>query len=152
MNLTSLLTLGRVNLDLKSRKKSDVLHELVEMVKTGDEAEQIYQRLFEREELGSTGIGKGIAIPHCRSLLVSKLEIAVGRSAKGVSFDAIDRKPACLFFLIVAPPQDPGNQYLVTLGRVALVCQELAKRKLYLQPKTAQEMIQLIKETEEDVH
>jgi mannitol/fructose-specific phosphotransferase system IIA component (Ntr-type) len=147
-----LLTLGRVNLDLKSRKKSDVLHELVEMVKTGDEAEQIYQRLFEREELGSTGIGKGIAIPHCRSLLVSKLEIAVGRSAKGVSFDAIDRKPACLFFLIVAPPQDPGNQYLVTLGRVALVCQELAKRKLYLQPKTAQEMIQLIKETEEDVH
>ena len=149
MNLTSLLKADRVNLELKGKKKPDVLQELIAMVKGGEEAEQIFQRLHEREELGSTGIGKGIAIPHCRSLLVSKLELAVGRSTKGVGFDAIDKKPAHLFFLIVAPPQDPGNQYLVTLGRVALVCQELAKKKLYLTPRTPQEMIQLIKQTEE---
>ena len=149
MNLTSLLKAERINLGLKAKKKPDVLQELIAMVKTGDDAEQIFQRLNEREELGSTGIGKGIAIPHCRSLLVSKLELAIGRSTKGVSFDAIDKKPAQLFFLIVAPPQDPGNQYLVTLGRVALVCQELAKKKLYLGPKTPLEMIQLIKQTEE---
>jgi len=149
LNLTSLLKAERINLSLKAKKKPDVLQELIALVKTGDDAEQIFQRLHEREELGSTGIGKGIAIPHCRSLLVSKLELAIGRSTKGVSFDAIDKKPAQLFFLIVAPPQDPGNQYLVTLGRVALVCQELAKKKLYLGPKTAQEMIQLIKQTEE---
>jgi mannitol/fructose-specific phosphotransferase system IIA component (Ntr-type) len=144
-----LLKADRVNLELKGKKKPDVLQELIAMVKGGEEAEQIFQRLHEREELGSTGIGKGIAIPHCRSLLVSKLELAVGRSTKGVGFDAIDKKPAHLFFLIVAPPQDPGNQYLVTLGRVALVCQELAKKKLYLTPRTPQEMIQLIKQTEE---
>jgi len=149
LNLTSLLKADRVNLELKGKKKPDVLQELIAMVKGGEEAEQIFQRLHEREELGSTGIGKGIAIPHCRSLLVSKLELAVGRSTKGVGFDAIDKKPAHLFFLIVAPPQDPGNQYLVTLGRVALVCQELAKKKLYLTPRTPQEMIQLIKQTEE---
>jgi mannitol/fructose-specific phosphotransferase system IIA component (Ntr-type) len=82
---------------------------------------------------------------------VSKLEVAVGRSTKGVSFDTIDRKPAHLFFLIIAPPQDPGNQYLVTLGRVALVSQNLAKNKQYLEPKTPQEMIQLVREAEEKI-
>jgi mannitol/fructose-specific phosphotransferase system IIA component (Ntr-type) len=147
-----LLKVERINLDLKSKKKTDVLHELVAMCKGGEEAEQILQRLTEREELGSTGIGKGIAIPHSRSLLVNKLELALGRSTKGVSFDTIDKKPAQLFFLIVAPPQDPGNQYLVTLGRVALVCQALARNKRYMDPKTPQEMIQLIKETEEKIH
>jgi PTS system nitrogen regulatory IIA component len=109
------------------------------------------QRLVEREELGSTGIGKGIAIPHSRSLLVSKLELAIGRSTKGVSFDTIDKKPAHLFFLIVAPPQDQGNQYLVALGRVALVSQNLARNKQYLVPKTPQEMIQLIRDAEEKI-
>jgi mannitol/fructose-specific phosphotransferase system IIA component (Ntr-type) len=151
MNLTSLLKADRINLDLKARKKDDVLKELVGMIKSGDEADQIYQRLVEREDLGSTGIGKGIAIPHSRSLLVSKLELAIGRSAKGVSFDTIDKKPAFLFFLIIAPPQDPGNQYLVALGRVALVSQNLAKNKLYMEPKTPAEMIQLIRDAEEKI-
>jgi mannitol/fructose-specific phosphotransferase system IIA component (Ntr-type) len=146
------LKVERVNLDLKSKKKADVLKELVVLIKSGEDAEQIFQRLNEREELGSTGIGKGIAIPHSRSLLVSKLELALGRSTKGIAFDTIDKKPAHLFFLIVAPPQDPGNQYLVTLGRVALVCQSLAKNKKYLGPETPQEMIQLIRETEEKIH
>jgi nitrogen PTS system EIIA component len=152
LNLTSLLKAERINLDLESKKKADVLEELVAMIKTGEEASQIVQRLLEREELGSTGIGKGIAIPHSRSLLVNKLEVAIGRSTKGISFDTIDKKPALLFFLIVAPPQDPGNQYLVTLGRVALVCQSLTKNKVFLNPTTPLEMIQLIKDTEEKIH
>jgi mannitol/fructose-specific phosphotransferase system IIA component (Ntr-type) len=151
MNLTSLLKADRINLDLKAKKKEEALQELVGMIKSGDEAEQILQRLLEREELGSTGIGKGIAIPHSRSLLVSKLEVAIGRSTRGVSFDTIDKKPAHLFFLIIAPPQDPGNQYLVTLGRVALISQNLAKNKQYLEPKTPQDMIQLIREAEEKI-
>ena len=95
---------------------------------------------------------KASRFPHCRSLLVSKLELAIGRSTKGIGFDAIDKKPAQLFFLIVAPPQDPGNQYLVTLGRVALVCQELAKKKRYLEPTTPQEFIQLVREAEASIH
>ena len=149
--MTSLLKAERINLDLESKKKPDVLRELVEMVKTGEEAGQLYDRLMEREDLGSTGIGRGIAIPHSRSLLVNKLELAIGRSAKGVAFDTIDKKPAHLFFLIVAPPQDPGNQYLMTLGRVALVCQGLARNKLYMNPATPADMIQLIKEAEEKI-
>ncbi|MEO0053215.1 MAG: PTS sugar transporter subunit IIA, partial [candidate division WOR-3 bacterium] len=121
MNLTSLLRADRINLELKSKRKPEVLRELVLMIRSGDTAEQLLQTLQKREELGSTGIGRGIAIPHGRSLLLDKLEIAVGRSTKGVEFDAIDKKPVHLFFLVMAPPQDPGNQYLITLGRIALV-------------------------------
>jgi mannitol/fructose-specific phosphotransferase system IIA component (Ntr-type) len=144
-----LLLPERINLNLKSKKKADVLKELIGMIKTGSEAEQLLETLLTREELGSTGIGKGIGIPHCRSLLIDKLEIAVGRSKNGVDFNAIDKKPVHFLFLIIAPPQDPGNQYLITLGRIAMVCQELTKKKRIFEPQTAEELIALIKNIEE---
>ncbi|MEN9980078.1 MAG: PTS sugar transporter subunit IIA, partial [candidate division WOR-3 bacterium] len=83
--------------------------------------------------------------------LLDKLEIAVGRSTKGVEFDAIDKKPVHLFFLVMAPPQDPGNQYLITLGRIALVCQELTKRRQLFDPQTPEEFIELVRSLEEKV-
>ncbi len=151
MNLTSLLRVDRIDLDLKAKKKTEVLRDLVSLVRQGDDAELLLQTLLKREELGSTGIGKGIAIPHGRSLLIDKLEVAVGRSTKGVDFDSIDKKPAHMFFLIMAPPQDPGNQYLITLGRVAMVCQELAKKKRVFEPQTPEEFIELIRKLEEKI-
>lgn len=145
MNLTSLLRADRINLDLKSRRKPEVLRELVTMIRRDDDAELLLQTLMKREELGSTGIGKGIAIPHGRSLLIDRLEIAVGRSTKGIDFDAIDKKPAYLLILVMAPPQDPGNQYLITLGRVAMVCQELTKKKQLFDPQTPEEFIEMVR-------
>jgi len=152
LNLASLLKPERINLALRAKKKSEVLKELVNIIKKGEDVALLYETLMKREELGSTGIGKGIAIPHCRSLLIDKLEMAVGWSVKGVDFDSIDKKPAHLFFLIVAPPQDPGNQYLITLGRVAMVCQELTKKKLAFEPKSPEDFIQLVKTLEEKIH
>ncbi len=151
MNLSALLRPERINLTLRARKKVGVLRELVSMIKRGDEVDLLLATLLKREELGSTGIGKGIAIPHCRSLIVDKLELAVGRSDRGVDFGAIDKKPVHLFFLIVAPPQDPGNQYLITLGKVALVASELSKRQQFLKPKTPEEFLKLLKELEKRV-
>jgi mannitol/fructose-specific phosphotransferase system IIA component (Ntr-type) len=141
----------RINLDLKAKKKPEALRELVLTIRQGDDAELLQHTLLKREELGSTGIGKGVAIPHGRSLLIDKLEMAVGRSAKGVEYDSIDKKPAHLFFLIMAPPQDPGNQYLITLGRVAMVCQELTKKKRLFDPQTPEEMIELVRSLEEKI-
>lgn len=148
MNLYSLLKPERINLNLASRKKADVLAELVSSIRKNENTDLLVLTLLKREELGSTGIGKGVAIPHGRSLVVDKLELVVGRSEAGVTFDAIDKKPVYLFFLIVAPPQDPGNQYLITLGCVAVICQELLKRKQYEKPATPEEFIALIKEIE----
>lgn len=151
MNLSTLLRPDRINLTLKARKKVGALRELVSMIKTEDEVDLLLATLLKREELGSTGIGKGIAIPHCRSLIVDKLELAVGRSDKGINFGAIDRKPVHLFFLIVAPPQDPGNQYLITLGKVALIAAELSKKQQFLKPKTPEEFLRLLNELEKRV-
>ncbi|MEO0136802.1 MAG: PTS sugar transporter subunit IIA [candidate division WOR-3 bacterium] len=148
MNLASLLSRERINLELKSTKKEEVLRDLVYMIKSKTDAELIYNTLLKREELGSTGIGKGIAIPHCRSLAVSKLEIAVGRTLKPINFNAIDKKPVSLFFLIIAPPQDPGNQYLITLGKIVQICRELSKGNLINKPQTPDEFIALINEIE----
>jgi len=149
LNLSSLLKPERINLNLKAKKKTEALKELISLIKTGSDAEQLLETLLTREELGSTGVGKGIGIPHCRSLLIDKLEIAVGRSEKGFDFNAIDKKPVHFLFLIIAPPQDPGNQYLITLGRIAMVCQELTKKKRMFEPKTPEELIALIKKIEE---
>ncbi len=70
------------------------------------------------------GIGRGIAIPHCRSLVVNKLRVAFGRKKDGVDFKAIDEKPVHFFFLIVAPPLEVSNQYLPVLGKIAQFSKE----------------------------
>ncbi|TET60980.1 MAG: PTS sugar transporter subunit IIA [Candidatus Stahlbacteria bacterium] len=151
MNLASLLLKERINLSLKPGKKNKVIEDLVYSLKKGKDAELIVSTLQKREELGSTGIGKGIAIPHCRSLAVDKLEIAVGRTTKPISFNAIDKKPVSLIFLIIAPPQDPGNQYLITLGKIVQIAKEMTKKKVIQKPQTQEEFIALIDQIEKDL-
>ncbi len=148
MNLASLLSKDRVNLSLKPGKKDEVIKDLVYTIKEGPDAELIVSTLMKREELGSTGIGKGIAVPHCRSLAVEKLEIAVGRTSKPISFNSIDKKPVSLVFLIIAPPQDPGNQYLITLGKIVQIAKEITKKNLIQKAKTPEEFISVISEIE----
>ncbi len=148
MNLASLLSKDRIILSLKPGKKNKVIEDLVYTIKQGADAELIVSTLLKREELGSTGIGKAIAIPHCRSLAVDKLEIAVGRTTKPIKFNAIDKKPVSLIFLIIAPPQDPGNQYLITLGKIVQIAKELIKKKLIGKAQTPEEFITLIDQVE----
>jgi mannitol/fructose-specific phosphotransferase system IIA component (Ntr-type) len=151
MNLASLLSKERINLSLNPGQKNKVIGDLVYSVKSGADAELIVSTLLKREELGSTGIGKGIAIPHCRSLAVEKLEIAVGRTTKPIKFNAIDKKPVSLIFLIIAPPQDPGNQYLITLGKIVQIAKELTKKKLINKPQTPDEFITIINNIEKEL-
>ena len=148
MNLASLLLKDRVNLSLKPGKKDDVIKDLVYTIKKGNDAELIISTLLKREELGSTGIGKGIAIPHCRSLAVERLEIAVGRTIRPINFNSIDKTPVSLIFLIIAPPQDPGNQYLITLGKIVQIAKEITKKNLIQKAKTAEEFITQINDIE----
>ena len=84
----------------------------------------LFKMLKRREDLGSTGLGRGIAIPHCRSLVVSRLRVVFGRKQAGVDFKAIDNKPVYNFFLIVAPPMEVSNQYLPVLGKIAQFAKE----------------------------
>lgn len=149
MKLTDHLRPELIELDLKSRTKNDVLRELVDLLPIDVEsAEILLETLKKREELGSTGVTKGIAIPHCRSLLVKKLYVIVGRSKRGVDFRALDKKPVHLFFLIVAPPQEPSNQYLIVLGKVAQMARELSKKKQMYDIEDKQEFLRFLEEIE----
>jgi len=123
MELKELFNASNVKLALESGEKDDVLMELISLLKLDDKAkEMLFKMLKKRENLGSTGIGKGFAIPHCRSLVVDKLNVAFGRHTKGIDFNSIDGKPANYFFLIVAPPVEISNYYLPVLGKVAQFC------------------------------
>ena len=120
MKLREFFTPDVVNLNLTSDTKDETLKQLVALLSLDEKSESIlYKTLKRRENLGSTGIGRGIAIPHCRSLVVSRLRLAYGRKLEGVEFKAIDDQPVHNFFLIVAPPLEVSNQYLPVLGKIA---------------------------------
>jgi mannitol/fructose-specific phosphotransferase system IIA component (Ntr-type) len=125
MELRQFFTEDAIDLALGGNSKDEILKELIALLKLDEKSEgMLYKMLKRRENLGSTGIGRGIAIPHCRSLVVSKLRVAFGRKADGVDFRAIDEKPVNFFFLIVAPPLEVSNQYLPVLGKIAQFSKE----------------------------
>ncbi len=145
MRLRELFTADVVELDLKSDSKDDLLKELVSLLGLDEKSEGIlFKTLKRRENLGSTGIGKGIAIPHCRSLVVNRLRLAYGRKPGGTDFNAIDGGPVFNFFLIVAPPLEVSNQYLPVLGKIAQFAKDPEVPERLLELKTAEEFLALL--------
>jgi mannitol/fructose-specific phosphotransferase system IIA component (Ntr-type) len=125
MELREFFSEEAVQLNLAGTTKDDVLKELIGLLGLDEKNEQmLFKMLKRRENLGSTGIGRGIAIPHCRSLVVSKLRVAFGRKKEGIDFKAMDGQPVHFFFLIVAPPLEVSNQYLPVLGKIAQFSKE----------------------------
>ena len=124
MVLQDFLDPRAIKLDLTSSTKDEVLDEMVALLGLDERSTHQLGRLLKRRELlGSTGVGHGIAIPHCRSLALNRLRLAFGIHRAGVDYDAVDHKPAHIFFLIVAPPNEVSNQYLPVLGRIAQFAQ-----------------------------
>jgi mannitol/fructose-specific phosphotransferase system IIA component (Ntr-type) len=133
--------------DLKATSKRDVLAELVEIVCADKEIKDrglILEMLLNRESLGSTAIGKGVAFPHGRTLSVRELSIVFGRSVAGVDFESVDKQPTHVFFLIIAPPQDRDNLYLQVLGRVVDIIKDDAARERIAAAKNFSELISII--------
>jgi len=125
MELREFFSEDVVKLNLEGGSKDEVLKELIALLGLDEKSEGIlYKMLKRRENLGSTGIGRGIAIPHCRSLVVNKLRVAFGRKPEGLDFRAIDEQPVHNLFLIVAPPLEVSNQYLPVLGKIAQFSKE----------------------------
>lgn len=125
MRLADFLDPTAVCLALRAESQEAVRDELVGLLRLDERSTDTLTRLLRRREaLGSTGVGKGIAIPHCRSLAVSRLRLAFGLHARGLEYDAIDGRPVHVFFLIVAPPVEVANQYLQVLARIAQFAQQ----------------------------
>ena len=147
MKLRDLFTTEAVSLDLESETKDDLLKELVDLLRLDEKSENVlFKTLKRRENLGSTGIGKGIAIPHCRSLVVTRLRLAYGRKPGGMDFNAIDGAPVYNFFLIVAPPLEVSNQYLPVLGKIAQFAKDPEIPTLLQSLGTSDQFIELLGE------
>jgi len=147
MRLRELFTEDVVKLDLESDTKDGILRELVGLLALDEKPEAtLYRTLKRRENLGSTGIGKGIAIPHCRSLVVDRLRLAYGRKPAGMDFNAIDGAPVHNFFLIIAPPLEVSNQYLPVLGKIAQFSKDADVPGLLLGLETVEDFLSLLNE------
>lgn len=142
MALREFMDPSAIQLELRGESKDAILRELIALLGLDEKSEGIlFKMLKRRENLGSTGIGKGIAIPHCRSLVVDRLRLAFGRKPGGIEYNAIDGDRVQYFFLIVAPPIEVSNQYLPVLGKLAQFAKDPENLKKLGEVKTPEELL-----------
>ena len=140
-----------INLNLLSEKKEDAIRELAQLVKNGEgmvNFEHFLKDVFEREKLGTTGIGDGIAIPHARTDAVDQLVIVIGRSARGVEFESLDGKKVTLLFLM-GTPRGSVSHYLKILAQLTRLLKEGTFRDKLLEAQDKETVVSLFKEIED---
>ncbi len=141
VRLAEFLSPHSVSLSLKATEKPEILEELVSLLPLSDVDRRIALGILgQREAVGSTGIGMGVAIPHCRSAIFANLQIAFARSPRGIAYQAIDRKRVQLFFLVVSPPIEVTNQYHAVLAAIVNVTKDAHNRKRLLEAESAVEV------------
>lgn len=134
--------------ELAAADKNGVIAEFARLLQTAGkvrDADDLVRVLSERETLGSTGIGEGIAIPHAKLPLLREMIVAFGRSSRGVDFHSVDGKPAHLFFLLVTPDDNPG-EHLRTLARISRILKNRALREQLMRAPRCGEIQRLIAE------
>ena len=141
-----------VTLNLQSRKKADVISELVgSLVNAGAIADPkpVTDAVIEREAMMSTGIGEGVAVPHCLTSAVDRTVIAFGRHRKGIKFDAVDNKPVKLFFLMVGP-LGAHSEHLRLLSRLSRLLRDETFKSTLLEAETADEVVDTFDQRERE--
>ncbi|HAS79886.1 MAG TPA: PTS sugar transporter subunit IIA [Fusobacteriaceae bacterium] len=148
--ITDYITLDMISLDLKAKNKKEALLELSELLGTSDSIDDpkiIEQALIERETLGSTGIGKGVAIPHAKTNFAKKLTIAFGRCNKGINFDSLDNQDVQLFFVFASPLSD-SSIYLKILARISRLIRSENFRDKLLNAIDSEDILNIISSEE----
>ncbi len=131
---------------LKARKKREVLDEMVKNISdkiNNINREIVIEVLLDREKLGSTGIGYGVAIPHARVKGLDCIVVSFGRSMEGIDFQSMDNKPAHLFFLIVAP-EDSTNVHIKVLARISQLLKDANFRNKLMGASSSEELFRII--------
>lgn len=153
MNLLDFVDPKAIIPNLKVDTKEEAIREIVNSLKTArcipaDEAESILAAILKREELGSTGIGKGVAVPHTKHPSVGELTSTVALAPEGVDFASLDGEPVHILFLVVSPPDRPGEH----LRALETITRHLRAEKFcsfLRQSSTAEEIVELLKEADE---
>jgi nitrogen PTS system EIIA component len=135
---------------LRSTTKQGVLAELVEPIakaRPGMDKDRLLKILAQRETLGSTGIGSGIAIPHGTFDAIESLTASFGKSTEGVDFDSMDNKPAHLFFLLVAPKNSAG-EHLKALARISRLLKDPMLKQELQDAETTDEICRVMEDSD----
>ena len=147
MALRDFFSSDSIALPLEASTPDAVLPALVSLLRLDERSSETLLRVLKRrEELGSTGFGRGIAIPHGRSLVVNRVRLAYGFLPAGVAWQALDDRPVHHFFLIVAPPIEVSNQYLPVLGKIATFAKEPDVPERLARLQSAEEFFRLLEE------
>ncbi|MEO8030199.1 MAG: PTS sugar transporter subunit IIA [Gemmatimonadota bacterium] len=147
MPLRDFLAPEAIQLHLTGTTPEEALAELVATLGLpGDSRSTVERLLRRREEIGSTGVGHGVAIPHTRCLTVDRLRLAYGHSVAGIEWHAIDGKPVHHIFLIAAPTSEGGDRYLPVLGKVAQFAKESEVLRCLAGMKEPEEVLALMDE------
>jgi PTS system nitrogen regulatory IIA component len=152
MNIADILDEDSIIAELTARDKKGVLEELVSVLVTHKrlpDKEKPVEILLERERLGSTGIGDGIAIPHGKLKGIQRIICSFGRTKAGIDFQSIDERPTHLFFLLLAP-EDSASEHLQALARLSRLLKDDHLRKRLLEADSKEDIYRII--TEEDSH
>jgi PTS system nitrogen regulatory IIA component len=152
MKITEMLRREFVLAEMKARNKHDALAELAGVFAKGKikvNPEAMLHVLLERERLGSTGIGDGIAIPHGKVPGLDEMVVSFGRSREGIEFEAMDGKPVHLFFLLMAPENSAG-QHLKALAKISRMLKDPNFRKNLLNAKMHDDLFRIIAEKDDE--
>ena len=152
MNLTELLDEQVILVDLKATHKRAVIEEMATSLTTSGkitDQEAVLQAVLEREKIMSTGIGKGVAIPHGKCNAVNQLTGVLGIKKEGIDFQALDEQPVYLFFLLVSPTEVSGP-HIRALAHISRLLRQDALRKRLIDAESPQAVLDLIAEEEKN--
>jgi|UniRef100_A0A7C3YUL0 fructose-specific phosphotransferase system IIA component len=150
VKLVDLLEKGGIILNIKAKEKIGAIKEMAQVLIAKGlilNPEEFFAEILRRENLESTGIGMGVAIPHARTNAIKDLALVLGRSEEGVDFSSLDKKPSHLLFLISAP-EDKKEDYIFTLAKISRLIRKDEVRIRLNKAKTEEELLAIIRDYE----
>ncbi|MBF0499381.1 MAG: PTS sugar transporter subunit IIA [Candidatus Riflebacteria bacterium] len=150
MQLTEYFKENMIHLDFQAGDKDEALNKMVKILESAGNVDDVVgmrTALIDREKLGTTGVGGGIAIPHARCAAAKELSVGFFRSKEGVNFQAIDNQPVHLVFLLLAPVAS-GGAYLKLLAKISRLLRSDEFRNSLLEAKTPGEVMEIIREND----
>jgi PTS system nitrogen regulatory IIA component len=146
MEVNEFINQNLIKMNLKSEDKDSVIKEMIEIMEKNKiitDKEEVIKKAMEREAKGTTGVGKGVAIPHVKSNAVKRPAVAFGRSDKGIDYGSMDEKPSHLFFLITVP-EESHDEHLKLLAQLSRNLVHDDFRDSLLEAETAEKVMEIL--------